>query len=40
MENDPTLKDWLAHLDMLYKTVDKVITKVFNDVAERVLKED
>jgi hypothetical protein len=34
------MKDWLTHLEMLYKTIDKVITKVFNDTEKRNLKED
>lgn len=35
-DEDPLLQDWLAHLDMLYKTVDKVVDDVFNNVPERV----
>lgn len=35
-DEDSLLQDWLAHLDMLYKTVDKVVDDVFNNVPERV----
>jgi hypothetical protein len=34
------MKDWLTHLEMLYNTVDEVITKVFNDAEKRILKAD
>lgn len=39
-DKDPVLQDWLAHLDMLFKTIDEVVDKVFDGIAERVLKEN
>lgn len=29
-EDDPVLKDWLAQLNMMYKTLDEVVSGVFN----------
>lgn len=39
-EYNPILKDWLTHLDMLYKKVDEFVDEIFNNIAKRVLKED
>jgi hypothetical protein len=39
-DKDPVLQDWLAHLDMMYKTIDEVVNKVFDDITERVLREN
>ena len=39
-EDDLELKDALAIINQVEKTVDKVVLKIYNDIHEEVLKED
>lgn len=40
LNEDPILQDWLVQLDMLYKIVDEVVDEVFNNIDEKVLREN
>jgi hypothetical protein len=40
LHEDPILQDWLVQLDMLYKIVDEVVDEVFNNIDEKMLREN